>query len=119
MEHKVLLEKVVALRRDILAAVVISEGKIVEQVMRDRSKTPPEQDLSRMLIQSQLVIGITSTNEKVAGKTKFAILCHEHLIALLVPLEGKKVLIVPFTYYRDLEGLGRKVLTLVQASSSA
>lgn len=114
MEHKALLDKVVALRNDILAAVVISGGKIVEQVVKVDSKIPPENDLPRMLIQSQLVIGITSTNEKVAGKTQFAVLCHEHLSALLVPLGGKKVLIVPFTHYHDLEGLGRKVLELTR-----
>lgn len=109
MKHKALLDRVVALRPDILAAVVISDGRIVEQVAKDSSKTPPEQELPRMLIQSQLVVGIASTNEKVAGKSRFVVLCHEHLSAMLVPLDGKKVLIVPFTKLADIEGLGKKV----------
>lgn len=113
MEHTALLKKVVALRPDILAAVVIAEGKVVEELVKDHSTKPPEKDLERALIQSQLVVGIASTNEGFAGKTNFVIHSHEHLNVLLVPIPNKKVLIVPFTKLADLEGLGKKVLKLV------
>jgi hypothetical protein len=108
MKHKALLERVVALRPDILAAVVIADGKVVEEQGKESSSRPPEKDLARVLIQSQLMIGISSTNEGFAGKTNFVLISHEHLNALLVPLPDKKVLIVPFTRFHALKGSAEK-----------
>jgi hypothetical protein len=48
------------------------------------------------------MVGIASTNEGFAGRTNFVLISHEHLNALLVPLDEKKVLVVPFTRLHDL-----------------
>ncbi len=114
MGHKELLEEIVAIRPDIFAAVVIADGKIVEELNNDPSTRPPEQDVERALLQSHLLIGMVTTNEGFAGRTNFVLISHERMNALLVPLPEKKVLIVAFAMLDGVEGLGSKVLELAR-----
>lgn len=113
MANEALLKSIVESRGDITSAVIISKGKVDEMYSRPDVPIPPEQDLKRMLLQTELLVGMITTNEQVVGKTRFIMISHANLTALIVPIKPGRSLVVVFTAFKDIESLTQKVLEQV------
>lgn len=111
--NEALRKGIVESRQDITSASIISKGKVDETYNRPDIPIPPEEDLKRMLLQTELLVGMITTNEKVVGKTRFIMISHANLTALIVPIKPGRSLIVVFTTFKDIEGLTQKLLEQV------
>lgn len=110
MANEALLRDIVESRADITSAVIISKGKAAETHSRSGALTPPDADLKRMVLQTELLVGMIMTNERVVGETRFIMISHADINALIVPAKTGKILVLVFTDLRDVEGLARNAL---------
>lgn len=108
--NETLLKSIVESRPDITSAGIISRGKMAEIYGRPGVPMPPESDMKRMILQTELLVGMITTNERVVGDTRFIIISHADLSVVIVPVMKGKSLVVVFTAFRDIEGLTEKVL---------
>lgn len=105
-----LLKGIVESRADILGGVIISKGKIVEMYSRPDALTLPDDDMKRMVFQTEILVGMIMTNERAAGDTRFIMISHTNFTALIVPTKKGRTLAIAFTDLRDVEGLAKNVI---------